>query len=59
MDSRVPFRVDNLEILVTEVKPGKEIVGMCVDTLVRFEMNGLKVVAHCYNTKPKIFPREF
>ena len=54
MDSQVPFIVDNMDILVTEVKPGKEIGGMCVDTLVRFEMNGKKVVAHCYNTKPKI-----
>ena len=55
MESNNSILVDDLEIKVTEVKPGKNVGGMCVDTLIRFEMNGNKVVAHCYNTKPKIF----
>ena len=48
------IKSDDFEIKVSEVKPGKEIGGMCVDTLVRFEMNGNKVVVHCYNTKAKM-----
>ena len=52
--SNTSINVDNFEIKVIEVKPGKDIGGMCVDTLIRFEINGNKVVTHCYNTKPKI-----
>jgi hypothetical protein len=48
------IKSEDFEIKVSEVKPGKEIGGMCVDTLVRFEMNGNKVVLHCYNTKAKM-----
>ena len=54
MESNSLIKTDDMEIKVTEVKHGKEVGGMCVDTLVRFEMNENKVVAHCYNTKSKI-----
>ena len=48
------IKLGDLEIKVSEVKPGKEMGGMCVDTLVKFEINGSKVVVHCYNTKAKM-----
>ena len=46
--------VEDLLVKVVEVKPGKEIDGMVVDTLVRFEVNGKNLVAHCYNTTAKV-----
>ena len=48
------IKIGALEIKVLEVKPGKEMGGMCVDTLLKFEINGSKVVVHCYNTKAKM-----
>ena len=45
---------DNHEIRVTEVKSGKEEGGMCVDVLLKFEINNSKVAVHCYNTKQKM-----
>ena len=45
---------DKYDIKVSEVKPGKEKDGMCIDTLIKFQMNGEKIVVHCYNTKAKI-----
>ena len=48
------IKLGDVEIKVSEVKPGKEVGGMCVDTLVKFEINGSKVVVHCYNTKAKM-----
>ena len=45
---------DDLDIHVNEVKDGKEENGMCIDVLIKFEMNEKKVVVHCYNTKQKI-----
>ena len=48
------IKLGDFEIKVVEVKPGKEVGGMCVDTLVGFEVNGSKVVVHCYNTKTKM-----
>ena len=53
-DKQEVILFDGLEIKVSEVKQGKEQGGMCVDCLVRFEMNGSKIVVHCYNTKTKI-----
>ena len=44
MESNTSFNVDKLEIKVIEVKPGKDVGGMCVDTLIRFEMNGNKLL---------------
>ena len=52
--SQDTIKSDDFEIKVTEVKPGREMGGMCIDTLVKFEMNGNKVVVHCFNTKAKM-----
>ena len=53
-ESGEPIKFKDQDIYVTEQKYGKEQGGIVVDVLTKFELNGIKVVTHCYNTKQKI-----
>ena len=53
-DAEESIKSEDLNIQVTEVKPGKETSGMVVDVLVKFVVGECKVVAHCYNTKQRV-----
>ena len=49
-NNKESFKAGNLTIFVTELEHGKELNAKHLDTKIVFNVNGEKVVIHCYNS---------